>query len=118
MAIFDLAFHPFAYITVAELAEYWRLRKRRVLAHIDAGEIEAIQLAPGIYRVRTSTALAFERRAAVRAARPPGTLVPWRQGGRSSTTPQVRPFTSNCEELSSVRSDDATRPAPVRNAQR
>jgi hypothetical protein len=65
MAIVDLTFHPFAYVTIAELAEYWRLRKARVLDHIKAGHFEAIQLGPKIYRIRTSAALAFEQRCIV-----------------------------------------------------
>ena len=63
MAIVDLEYHPFAFVTIGELAEYWRLTRRHVLDHIAAGNVEAIQLGHGIYRIRTATAIAFEQRA-------------------------------------------------------
>ena len=69
MAIFDLASHPHAFVTVRELAEYWRLSQTRVLAHMRGGEFEAIQLGPSVYRIRTATALEFERRSKVRSER-------------------------------------------------
>jgi hypothetical protein len=76
MAILDLASHPFAYVTVAELSNYWRLSRDRVLDHVVAGHLEAIELGPGIYRVRVSTALAFERQSLVNAPRH-ASLVAW-----------------------------------------
>jgi hypothetical protein len=91
MAIVDLAFHPFAYVTIAELADYWRLRKHMVMEHIDAGNVEAIQLGPGVYRVRTSTALAFEQRCLVPSRRPVP-LITWRRSGLSSTPGAEPPF--------------------------
>jgi hypothetical protein len=65
MAIVDLAVHPYAFVTVAELACYWRLPNRAVLDYIYGGGLEAIRFGPGVYRIRTKTALEFERRALV-----------------------------------------------------
>ncbi len=77
MAIMDLALHPFAYVTIAELSDYWRVSRIRVLEHIAAGRFEAIEFAPGIYRVRASTALAFERQIAVTRPIPTSSVVAW-----------------------------------------
>ena len=65
MAIVDLDVHPYAFVTVAELACYWRLPTRAILDYVYAGTLEAIRFGPGVYRVRTKTALEFERRALV-----------------------------------------------------
>ncbi|MQA31213.1 MAG: hypothetical protein GEU82_15500 [Luteitalea sp.] len=103
MAIVDLTFHPFTYVTIAELAEYWRLRKQRVLEHINAGDVEAIKLGPGIYRVRTSTALAFEARSAVPPSCP-APLVTWLRGCLPSTPIDKRPpDPASCEALNRLR---------------
>jgi hypothetical protein len=102
MAIVDLEYHPFAYVTIRELAEYWRLPKRRVLHHIRAGNFEAIQLGPGIYRVRTTAALAFEQRA-LGSNWKPVSLADWR---RTSLPP-----------IASTPADaDATAAVPARRA--
>ena len=77
MAILDLAFHPFAYVTIAELSDYWRLSRERVLEHLAAGHFEAIQLGPGVYRVRAQTALAFERQMLVTKREASGSVVVW-----------------------------------------
>jgi hypothetical protein len=69
MAIVDLAVHPYAYVTIAELAGYWRLPQSSVMAYVRAGHFEAIKFGAGIYRVRTRTALEFERRSIVPATR-------------------------------------------------
>jgi excisionase family DNA binding protein len=90
MAILDLAFHPFAYVTINELAEYWRLGRRRVLDHIKAGHVEAIQLGPGLYRIRTITALTFERACAVPSARRGPAPAAW--VSRSQRTTGIRPL--------------------------
>jgi excisionase family DNA binding protein len=81
MAIIDLKYHPFAYVTIGELAEYWRLRRRHVIEHINAGDVEAIKVGPG-YRIRTTTAIAFEQRALGRRA--------WRQSPLAVQKPSVR----------------------------
>jgi hypothetical protein len=77
MAILDLALHPFAYVTIAELSDYWRLSRERVLEHLAAGHFEAIELGPGVYRVRAQTALAFERQVLVGKPEPAGSVVVW-----------------------------------------
>jgi hypothetical protein len=77
MAILDLASHPFAYVTIAELSDYWRLSRVRVIEHVAAGRLEAIELGPGIYRVRTATALAFERENLVGNSPRGASVVPW-----------------------------------------
>jgi hypothetical protein len=77
MAILDLAVHPFAYVTIAELCDYWRLSREHVLAHVAAGHFETIELGPGIYRVRASTALEFERQRVVARPEPGRSLVVW-----------------------------------------
>jgi excisionase family DNA binding protein len=72
MAIIDLASHPYCFITVGELAEYWRLSRRRILEHLSAGHLEAIQFG-AIVRIRTDAARQFEQRAAVPSRSTPGT---------------------------------------------
>ncbi len=75
MAIFDLQVHPSTYVTVGELADYWRVSRAYVLAQVYAGHFEAIHLGPGIYRVRTSTARRFEEGALMPASYRPDLLV-------------------------------------------
>jgi hypothetical protein len=62
MAILDLATHPWAYVTVGELADYWRVSAQQVMTYLASGAFEGINLGPGVYRIRTSAALDFERR--------------------------------------------------------
>jgi hypothetical protein len=63
MAIFDLTSHPWAYVTVRELADYWRISEKRVLAHLVSGDVAGIELSPKVFRIQTRTAIEFERRA-------------------------------------------------------
>jgi hypothetical protein len=68
MAILDLNSHPFVWVTVRELADYWRVSPACVVSQITSGDIEAIQIRPGTYRVRSTVAIAFEQRGRVGAA--------------------------------------------------
>ena len=68
MAIVNLGSHPFVWVTVRELADYWRVSVACVLEQIASGGIEAIQIRPGIFRVRTDAAMDFEQRGRVNAA--------------------------------------------------
>jgi excisionase family DNA binding protein len=58
----DLATHPEAFVTVAQLADYWQISRKQVLKLIESGSLDAIQLGAKTYRIRASAALAFERR--------------------------------------------------------
>jgi hypothetical protein len=104
MAIVDLSLHPFTYVTIAELAEYWRLQRRHVLEHINAGDVEAIKLGPGIYRVRTSAALAFEARCVVPTSNCSRPLVTWLRASLNSTPVSDGPLEElaceDCGEMS------------------
>jgi excisionase family DNA binding protein len=65
MAIRDLAGHTACYVTIAELAEYWAVSRQQIYKLIESGALEAIRLGLRLYRVRTSAALEYERRAMV-----------------------------------------------------
>ena len=66
MAIRDLATHSAGFVTIAELAEYWAVSRQQIYKSIESAELEAIRLGSRLYRVRTSAAADFERRAMVR----------------------------------------------------
>jgi hypothetical protein len=68
MAILNLGSHPFVWVTVRELADYWRVSAGCVIEQIAAGGLDAIQIRPGIFRVRTDAAIEFEQRGRVTAA--------------------------------------------------
>lgn len=57
----DLATHPEAFVTVAQLADYWQIGRKQVLKLIESGALEAIRLGAKTYRIRASAALAFEQ---------------------------------------------------------
>ena len=59
----NLKSHPAPYVTIAELAAYWRVSRKQIYKQIDAGTLRAIRLGPRLLRVRTTDAYAFERRA-------------------------------------------------------
>jgi excisionase family DNA binding protein len=63
MPIRDLATHPVAYVSVGELADYWRISRKQIYKQIDAGTLEAIRLGPRLFRIRTSVARNFEESA-------------------------------------------------------
>ena len=65
--ITNLATHPEKYVSVSQLAEYWQVSRKQIYKQIDAGTLEAIRLGERLYRIRTSTALEFEKRAHMRA---------------------------------------------------
>jgi excisionase family DNA binding protein len=65
MAIRDLASHSARFVTIAELAEYWAVSRQQIYKRIESGALEGIRLGSRLYRVRTSAALEYERRASV-----------------------------------------------------
>ena len=65
MPIRDLAAHPAHFVTVAELAKYWAVSRQQIYKRIESGALAAICLGSRLYRVRTSVALEYERRASV-----------------------------------------------------
>lgn len=58
--VVDLASHPDAFVTVAQLAEYWQISRKQVLKLIESGSLEAIRLGAKTYRIRATAALHFE----------------------------------------------------------
>jgi excisionase family DNA binding protein len=64
--IVNLATHVEKYVSVGQLAEYWQVSRKQIYKQIDAGTLEAIRLGERLYRIRTSTALDFEKRARMR----------------------------------------------------
>ena len=65
--IVNLATHTEKYVSVGQLAEYWQVSRKQIYKQIDAGTLEAIRLGERLYRIRTSTAFEFEKRANMRA---------------------------------------------------
>ena len=65
--IVNLATHTEKYVSVGQLAEYWQVSRKQIYKQIDAGTLEAIRLGERLYRMRTSTAFEFEKRAHMRA---------------------------------------------------
>jgi excisionase family DNA binding protein len=63
MPIRDLSTHPVAYVSVGELADYWRISRKQIYKQIDAGTLEAIRLGPRLFRIRTTVARNFEESA-------------------------------------------------------
>ncbi len=61
--IVNLATHPEKYVSVSQLADYWQVSRKQIYKQIDAGTLEAIRLGERLYRIRTITALEFEKRA-------------------------------------------------------
>lgn len=56
----DLANHPEKYVTVAELAAYWRVSERTLRYHIQLGSLRATRVG-GKWRVDVKDARAFGR---------------------------------------------------------
>jgi excisionase family DNA binding protein len=84
MLIVDLAVHPHAFVTIAELASYWRVSQATVLEYVRTGRLEAILLGAGLYRVRTTKAHEFETSALVHVRQEQAPPVPRRQVAQSS----------------------------------
>jgi excisionase family DNA binding protein len=63
MSIRDLSTHPLAFVSVGELASYWRISRRQIYKQIEAGTLPAIRLGPRLFRIRTSVARTFEESA-------------------------------------------------------
>jgi excisionase family DNA binding protein len=63
MPIRDLASHAAVYVSVGELADYWRISRKQIYKQIDAGTLEAIRLGPRLFRIRTAVARNFEESA-------------------------------------------------------
>jgi excisionase family DNA binding protein len=63
----NLKSHEAAYVTIGELAEYWRISRKQIYKQIDAGTLPAIRLGPRLLRIRTVDAVEFERRANMQA---------------------------------------------------
>ena len=59
----NLKSHQAAYVTIGELAEYWRISRKQIYKQIEAGTLPAIRLGPRLLRIRTADAVEFERRA-------------------------------------------------------
>ena len=70
--ITNLATHPEKYVSVSQLADYWQVSRKQIYKQIDGGTLEAIRLGERLYRIRTTTAFEFEKRAHMRAI--PGAL--------------------------------------------
>jgi hypothetical protein len=70
MAIQNLANHTAPYVTVRELAEYWRISQRQIRQRIATGQLSGLRLGPRICRISVASALAFERASAEEASRP------------------------------------------------
>jgi excisionase family DNA binding protein len=61
MAINNLANHAAPYVTVRELAEYWRVSQKQIRQRVAAGHLSGLRLGPRICRISVASALAFER---------------------------------------------------------
>src|SRR5262245_54725141 len=63
----NLKSHQAAYVTIGELAEYWRISRKQIYKQIEAGTLPAIRLGPRLLRIRTVDAIEFERCANMQA---------------------------------------------------
>jgi len=70
MAIQNLASHAAPYVTVRELADYWRVSQRQIRQRIATGHLNGLRLGPRICRISVASALAFERASAEASSRP------------------------------------------------
>jgi excisionase family DNA binding protein len=73
MAIHNLANHAAPYVTVRELAEYWRVSQRQIRQRVATGHLSGLRLGPRICRISVASALAFERASAEASTRRVGT---------------------------------------------
>ena len=63
MAIRDLSTHREPYLSVTDLAEYWRVSRKYIYTLIESGSLPAIQLGVRLFRIPTAGAVEFEHRA-------------------------------------------------------
>jgi len=56
----DLRTHPDQYVTVFQLARYWKVSRKQIYKQIDAGTLRAIRLGPRLLRISTADAIDFE----------------------------------------------------------
>jgi excisionase family DNA binding protein len=61
MAIQDLSSHPRVYVSVAELAAYWRVSRRYLYKQVETGALDAIRFGPRSFRISVPAALEFEQ---------------------------------------------------------
>ena len=61
MAITNLANHTAPYVTVRELAEYWRVSQKQIRRRVAEGHLTGLRLGPRICRINVESARAFER---------------------------------------------------------
>jgi excisionase family DNA binding protein len=61
MAIQDLNNHANIFVSIAELAAYWRVSRRYLYRQVELGALDAIKLGPRSYRISVASALQFER---------------------------------------------------------
>ena len=59
--IHDLQSHGQPYVSVRELAEYWRVSNKSIYKQIEAGTLKAIRLGPRLFRISTTHARKFEQ---------------------------------------------------------
>jgi excisionase family DNA binding protein len=58
--IANLQTYPDQYVTVPQLARYWRVGRKHIHKQIDAGTLRAIRFGPRLLRVLTADAIHFE----------------------------------------------------------
>jgi excisionase family DNA binding protein len=58
--ITDLETHPEPYVTMSDLADYWRVSRKQIYKQIEAGTLKAIRLGPRLLRISTADAIHFE----------------------------------------------------------
>lgn len=61
MAIQNLTTHAAPYVTVRELADYWRVSQKQIRQRVADGHLSGLRLGPRICRISVVSALAFER---------------------------------------------------------
>ena len=49
------------YVTVSQLARYWRISRAQIHKKIESGTLRAIRLGPRLLRISTADAIHFER---------------------------------------------------------
>ena len=65
MAIHDLGNHPRAYVSLTELAEYWRVSRRVLYKQVQIGALGALRFGSRSFRISVPAAVRFERSRAV-----------------------------------------------------
>jgi hypothetical protein len=61
--ITDLQDHSEPFVTMSELADYWRVSRKQIYKQIQAGALRTTCLAPGLLRISTVDAIRFEEMA-------------------------------------------------------